>query len=107
MTYTYEELTHKTIDELRDIAKGIEHDAVKGYTQMNKEHLLPALLTALHIERHVHHVVVGIDKTALKAQIRQLKGDRDKALEKGDHAALRVTLRKIHHLKRRIRAATV
>ena len=46
MAFTFEELKHKTVVELREIAKGIEHDAVQGYTQMNKEHLLPALCKA-------------------------------------------------------------
>ena len=42
MTHTYEALKKKTIAELREIAKDIEHEAVQGYTQLNKEHLLPA-----------------------------------------------------------------
>ena len=40
MAHTYEELKHKTVVELREIAKGLEHEAVKGYTQMNKDHVL-------------------------------------------------------------------
>jgi len=43
MAYTHNELKHKTVDELRDIAKDIEHDAVQGYTQLNKEHLVVAI----------------------------------------------------------------
>ena len=39
MAYTYDELKHKTVAELRDIAVGIEHEALQGYTQLNKEHL--------------------------------------------------------------------
>ncbi|HEY9432235.1 MAG TPA: hypothetical protein VI260_12305 [Blastocatellia bacterium] len=31
----YEELKHKTVAQLREIAAGIEHDAVKGHTQLN------------------------------------------------------------------------
>ena len=50
MAHTYEELKKKTIEDLREIAKGLEHDAVKGYTQMNKEHLLPAICKALGID---------------------------------------------------------
>ena len=107
MTHTYEELHKKTLAELREIAKGIEHEVVKGYTQMNKEHLLPALMTALGIERHAHHEVVGLNKTTVKGEIRKLKLERAKALEKDDHEALKLVLRKIHRLKRRIRAATV
>src|SRR5256885_9142107 len=38
MAYTYDELKHKTVAELRDIAVGIEHEALQGYTQLNKEH---------------------------------------------------------------------
>jgi hypothetical protein len=50
MAYTFEELKHKTVAELRDIAKGIEHEAVQGHTQMNKEHLLRAISNALGIQ---------------------------------------------------------
>jgi hypothetical protein len=31
----YEELKHKTVAQLREIAAGIERDAVKGHTQLN------------------------------------------------------------------------
>ncbi len=34
MAYTFKELKEKTAAELKEIAKGIEHEAVKGYTQM-------------------------------------------------------------------------
>jgi hypothetical protein len=107
MAHTYEELRKKTIDELREIAKGVEHEAVKGYTQMNKDHLLPALCKALGIEAHGHHDVKGIDKVAVKAKIKQLKGERDKALEAHDHAQLKQLRRQMHRLKRRIRNATI
>ena len=44
MAFTLHELKEKTIQDLRDIAKGVENqEAVLGYTQMNKEHLLPVL----------------------------------------------------------------
>jgi hypothetical protein len=107
MTYTYEELHKKTIDDLREIAKGLGEEAVKGFTQMNKEHLLPALCKALGIEAHVHHEVVGIDKRGVKDEIRRLKTERAKALEAGNRKELKGVLRRIHRLKRQIRAATV
>jgi hypothetical protein len=47
MAMTYEELHKKTVAELRDIAKSLDHEAVQGYTQMNKDHLLPAVCKAL------------------------------------------------------------
>ena len=104
MPYTYHELKEKTIQELRDIAKDVQHEAVQGFSQMNKEHLLPALCKALGIEMHEHHDVVGIDKAAVKAKIHELKKKRDEALEKHDLAALKVIRRHHHHLNRQIRA---
>ena len=106
MAHTYEELRKKTVDELREIAKGIDHEAVQGHSQMNKEHLLPALCKALGLEAHAHHDAVGIDKTALKAQIRGLKTKRDEALAAHDPRGLKRTRRAIHRLKRQIRAAS-
>jgi hypothetical protein len=107
MSHTYEELKHKTVVELREIAKGIEHEAVQGATQMNKDHLLKALCTALGLEAHAQHVVVGIDKAAIKASIRDLKKRRDEILASKDHADLHGVLRQIHAFKRRIRRAMV
>jgi hypothetical protein len=106
MELTYEQLRHKTVAELRDIAKGIEHDAVQGYTQMNKDHLVVALSTALGIQ-HEHHAVVGVDKSSIKARIRELKTQRTAALSAHDNAQLKVVRRTIHRLKRRIHKATV
>jgi hypothetical protein len=60
MDYTFEQLKHKTVAELREIAKGNEHEALQGYTQLNKEHLLVALCKALGIKQE-HHDVVGVD----------------------------------------------
>lgn len=104
MAHTYEELKHKSVAELREIAKELDHEAVKGYTQLNKEHLLPALCKALGIEAHVHHDAVGIDKPALKSQIRALQKERDAALQAHDHGKLRSVRRAIHHLNHQIRA---
>lgn len=107
MAYTYEELKHKTLAELREIAKGVEqHEAVQGYTQLNKEHLVVALAKALGIQ-HTHHDVVGIDKSSIKARIRELKTQRAAAINAHDHAQLKVVRRTIHRLKRQIHKATV
>jgi hypothetical protein len=107
MAHTFEELKGKTVAEMREIAKGIEHEAVKGATQMNKDHLLKALCTALGIEMHAHHQVVGIDKSAIKLKIRALRKKRDEILASDDRAELGVVLRQIHAFKRTIRRATV
>jgi DNA-binding IclR family transcriptional regulator len=103
MAYTYHELKLKTILELRDIAKDVPHEAVQGFSQMNKEHLLPALCGALGIPIHEHVVVVGIDKPAIKARMRELKQKRDHALAASDHDAVKGLRRQIHALNREIR----
>jgi hypothetical protein len=96
-----------TVAELKEIAKDIEHDALHGYTTMHKDHLVPALCQALGIEAHVHHEVVGIDKAAVKAKIRELKVQRNAAIEAHDHRQLKVIRRRIHHLKRKMHKATI
>ena len=107
MAYTHQELKHKTLAELRDIAKDIEHEAVQGYTQLNKDHLVVAICKALNIDVHEHHDVVGIDKAGIKSRIKALKTKRDQALTAHDRAALKKARRSIHRLKRRIHKATV
>jgi DNA-binding IclR family transcriptional regulator len=104
MAYTYHELKGKTIQELREIAKDVQHEAVQGYSQMNKDHLLPALCTALGIPVHEHAEVVGIDKPALKVRMRDLKRQRSEALASRDHETLRAVRRHIHTLNHQIRA---
>ena len=104
MAYTYGELKGKTIQELRDIAKDVQHEAVQGFSQLNKEHLLPALCKALGIDTFGHHHVEGIDKAGIKAKMRELRTKRDAALEAHDHDSLKSARRQIHRLNRQIRA---
>jgi hypothetical protein len=106
MAYTYEQLKHMTVAELREIAKGTDGEIVQGYTQLNKEHLVGALAKALGIQ-HEHHEVVGVDKAAIKSRIREMKQKREAALAAHDHAELKMVRRTIHRLKRRIHKATV
>jgi hypothetical protein len=103
MAFTYHELKDKTIQELREIAQTVQHDAVQGASQMNKDHLLPALCKALGIDTHEHHTVSGIDKPAIKARMRHLKAQKQGALESHDHALLKRLRRQIHALNRQIR----
>jgi hypothetical protein len=100
MAHTYDDLNSMTVAQLREIAK----DTVTGASQMNKEHLLPALCAALGIETHAHHEVHGIDKAAVKAQLRALKIERDRALDVHDHVRLRSIRRQMHHLNHQIRS---
>jgi len=103
MAHDYHELKTKTVAELREIAKGIDHEAVQGYTQLNKDHLLVAICKALNIPTHEHHEAVGVDKAAVKAKIKALKEVRAAALAARDRAKLREVRRAIHHYNHRIR----
>ncbi len=100
MAHSYEELKAKTVAELREIAR----DTVQGASQMNKDHLLPVLCQALGIDTHEHHHVRGIDKGAIKAQIRALKAERDRALDTHDAMRLKAVRRQLHKLTHQIRA---
>ena len=104
MAHTYEELRAKTVDELREIAKTLDNEAVKGATQMNKDHLLPVLCKVMGIDSHVHHHVEGIDKMAVKARMKQLKQQRAAALDAHDPALLKSLRRQLHHFNHQIRA---
>ena len=107
MEHTFKELKKKTVAELKELAATIDHEAVKGYTQLNKDHLLEAVCKALHIDMHEHHEVVGVDKSTIKVKIRKLKKDRDKALEQKDHKKLKKVRKEIKNLKNELRRATV
>lgn len=107
MSYDYHELKHTRIGDLRKIAEGLDHEALQGYTQFHKEDLLKAICSALKIEMQEHHDVVGIDKAAIKKQIGELKALRDEAIRAKDRKEIKSVRRRIHHLKRTIRRATV
>jgi hypothetical protein len=107
MEHTFEKLKKKTVAELREIASTMEHEVLQSYTQLNKEHLLAALCKAFGIEMHVHHEVVGIDKTSVKSEIKGLKKKRDEAIAAHDKDQLKLIRRKIRNLKKTLRKATV
>ncbi len=107
MTHTYEELKHKTVAELREIAAGIEHEAVQGYTQLNKEHLIAAICKALNLDMYQHRHVVGINKAEVKAELNALKAQRNAALAAQDHEQLKTVRRTMHQLKVKLHRAAV
>ena len=107
MEHTYKELKKKTVAQLKVMAKEIDHEAVQGYTQMNKDHLLQAICTALNIEMHEHHEVVGINKGEIKKKIRALKTKRDKIIESKDKEELKKVRKEIKALKNQLRKAMV
>jgi hypothetical protein len=101
----FHELKVLTVTQLREVAEGIE--GLTGYTQMRKPQLLEVICKHLNIQMHDHHDIVGIDTGTIKRQIRELKQQRDAALEAHDHQELRRVRRHIHKLKRQIRRAAV
>jgi DNA-binding transcriptional MerR regulator len=107
MSFTFEQLKHMTVAELREIAAGLKHEAVQGYTQLNKEHLLAALCKALNIDMYVHHVAkpTALDKSRIKQKIKDLKKSRAVAVEAHDSGRLHTIRHEIHELKRSLRKA--
>lgn len=102
MGYTFEQLHKLNVAQLREIAQGIDHEALHGYSTMHKDKLLPVLVKVLGIEVPHHHAV-GAEKTKLKAQIRLLKKQRDDAIGKHDKKGLKEIRRQIHNLKNELR----
>lgn len=105
MSYTYQDLKKKTVNDLREIAKGIE--GIHGFTQMNKEHLLKVICDALKIDMREHHVAKVQNKADIKKQIQFLKKKRDDMNNTHDGKNLRFTLDAIHSLKRKLHKAAV
>lgn len=105
MAHTYEELKKKTVAELREMAAGIDHEAVKGYTQLNKDHLLPALCKALGIQAHEHHAAMTAEKDMIKSQMREIKAAAAKARASGDREALHRLRRQYHGLNHALRTS--
>ena len=107
MAHTFEELKKKTVAELREIAAGIGNEAVKGYSQLNKEHLLAAMCKAMGIDMHAHRTVVADNKADIKGKIKLLKGKRDEAVAKKDYKGLKQVRRRIHFMKLELHKAAV
>src|SRR5262245_10923939 len=105
--HSYEELKQKTVAQLREIAAVIEHDAVKGYTQLNKDHLIYAICKALNIDTFTHHHAEGVAASVMKSRIKELKKQRDEALAAHDHKQLKAVRREIHSLKVKLHRASV
>ena len=99
MAYTYDGLKGMTLAQLRDVARSVDSPALQGFTQMNKEHLLPAICKALGIEAFEHHAAASAEKAKLKARMRELKAARDKSMgSAADPAKLRAIRREYHAL---------
>ena len=100
-TYTFEQLRDMTIAQLREIAQGLQHEALEGFSTMHKEQILPALCKAMDI--HMHHAAVGAKKSNIKSAIRKLKAQRAEAIAAHDYDRLANIRRQVHGLTRRLR----
>ena len=107
MAHTYEELHKMTVAQLREVAEAQGSDDLKGFKSMHKAPLLQLLCKVLGVDDHEHHTARGIDKAAVKTQMRALRVARNAAIEAHDHKELKIVRRKIHSLNRKIRSATV
>jgi hypothetical protein len=107
VAHTDEELKHQTVAELREIAAGIKHEAVQGYTRLNKEHLFVALRKALGIDTQAHRDAKGINKAELKTRLEELQRRREEALAARDREKLKAVPRDRHRLNHKICQATV
>ena len=107
MEHTFKELKHMKVDQLREIAAATGEDGIKGYTQLNKEHLLEAICNFYHIDMYEHHDVVGVNKGKIKLRIKELKKERDEAIEKKDKVKMLAARKEIKKLKGELRRAMV
>lgn len=105
MAYTYDTLKTKTLADLRELARTLPHDAIQGYTQMNKEHLLPEICKALGIDTFEHHAAALAQKGGIRAQMEAIKSQRAGALAAGDHDLLHSLRRKYHALNHKLRTS--
>ena len=99
--YTYGQLKKMTVVKLREIAQGLQNEALQGCLTMHKEQLLPILCKVLGIG--AHHAIHAAEKVRIKASIRKLKAQRDGAATGGDRAKAAAARKQIHALKRRLR----
>ncbi len=97
----FHHLQKTRVVELREMAA---KQGIEGVSAMKKEKLVDILATKLNIDRHAHGAL-GINKDAVKKQIREFKAKRDAALTAHDPKALKQARRKVHRLKREIRRA--
>ena len=99
----WHELHKMRVIDLRELAKE-KIPEITGVTSMKKDDLCEHLAQAMGIEKP-HLVVTGLDKTAVKSRIRELRVVREEAKASGDRKALVTTRKEIHRLKRTLRKA--
>ena len=98
----YHDLQKTRVADLREMVKE-RMPEVEGVIGKKKDELVDLLAEHLGIEKPHKHVAAGLGKRRIKARIRELKVQRQAALEAGDHAELKKQRRLIHREKRKLR----
>ena len=107
MAHTFDDLSKKSVAQLREIAAGLDGEKIQGHKSLHKPDLVKLLCDVLGIEAHEHHNVVGLDKAKIKAQIAVLKKKSAAAIEAHDATQLKRARLNIKRLKHKMRRATV
>lgn len=95
-------LQKKKVDDLREMAKEIP--GIGAVTGMQKPELVAAIAEHKGIAAP-RKVVVGIDKGAIKTEIRALRKERDAALVSKDSETTKKARTEIRKRKRKLRKA--
>jgi hypothetical protein len=96
----WHDLEKMKVSDLRELAK--DKTELEGLSGLHKEEVVAKLAEAMGISRP-HRVVEGTAKAPLKARIRELRIERQAALDAGDPKRLMGVRREIRRLKRRPR----
>ena len=94
-------LEKMTAKELREYA--LELGGIVGVHSMNKEELLAAIKEGLGITEESGSKLFAREIAKVKAEIKQLKAQRDQAREGGDKKQVEIYRRRISRLKKKTR----
>lgn len=124
MAHTQDELEKKSLEELKEIAAGVEAAKVPDYESLEKDDLVKLLCTALEITPASDAAQADTaaeakaaadakaaaaksgEKAKIKAQIHALKAKRAAAIEAHDAKQLKWTRLNIKRLKQKMRQVT-
>lgn len=101
MAHTHDDLKKKTVEQLQEIAAGLDEAKVPDYKTLAKDDLVKLLCSALDIKPAAD--AAGLEKAKIKTQIHALKGKRNQAIEAHDAKQLKWTRLNIKRLKQKIR----
>ena len=69
MKHSFEELKKKTVAQLKELAKGNDHEALHGYSSMHKEDLVLAICKALGVDTHEGGKKESAKKEAVEEEV--------------------------------------